>query len=85
MGVCKIICETFANSQVFRINNNDFAVILTNRDYYDRKALLSKLKETYQNSLDNDNLAKWNQYETVCSMAVYAENDKSVEDVLSRI
>ena len=41
---CKMICQIFSHSPVFRIGGDEFAVILKGADYDDRDALLSTLR-----------------------------------------
>ncbi len=85
IGLCKIICDIFVNSQVFRISGDDFAVILTSRDYYDRELLIEKLNNELEKTSTNSDLAPWNQYSAYSCMSIYTENDKCFEDVLNRI
>lgn len=42
---CRIICDVFNHSPVFRIGGDEFAVILQDRDYDNREALVRKLSE----------------------------------------
>ena len=42
-GACRIICETFKHSPVFRIGGDEFAVILKGQDYFSRKDLMKSL------------------------------------------
>ncbi len=44
-SACKMICDVFTHSPVFRIGGDEFVVLLTERDYSDRKELLAKLRE----------------------------------------
>jgi len=85
IGVCKIICDIFVNSQVFRIGGDDFVVILTNRDYYDRESLFADLNYKYKIASNNHDVAPWYRYNASCNMAIYAEDDDSFEDVLNKI
>lgn len=41
----RMICDTFDHSPVFRIGGDEFAVVLTDRDYEDREKLLNQIKE----------------------------------------
>ncbi len=84
VGASKIICQIFVNSQVFRIGGDDFAVVLTNRDYYDRDKLFEELKDRYKETAENSAVSAWERYNASCRMAVYADGDESVETVLSK-
>jgi len=41
---CKMICDVFVHSPVFRIGGDEFVVVLTGHDYYDREYLLKSLR-----------------------------------------
>ncbi len=84
-GACKIICSVFVNSQVFRISGDEFVVILTNRDYYDRDALFTSLENKYTKASQDDSSPAWCRYRTDCSLAVYSKGDKNYGDVFARV
>ena len=44
-GCCRVLCEAFSHSPVFRTGGDDFAVILKGRDYKKREELLNALEE----------------------------------------
>ena len=46
-----LVCELFQHSPVFRIGGDEFVVILTGRDYGNRKELIGKLRETAQENI----------------------------------
>ena len=43
---CQLICETFKHSPVFRIGGDEFAAILSGRDYDNREELMRTIRET---------------------------------------
>ena len=45
-AACALICDVFQHSPVFRIGGDEFAVMLSGRDYENREALLGKIRET---------------------------------------
>ena len=47
-GCCKILCDTFCHSPVFRIGGDEFAVILKGRDYKNRETLMKQITETFE-------------------------------------
>ena len=47
-GCCKLLCDVFECSPVFRIGGDEFAVILKGRDYEKRHELLAKIKEIFR-------------------------------------
>lgn len=42
---CRLICETFKHSPVFRIGGDEFTAILSGQDYDNREALLRTIRE----------------------------------------
>ena len=47
-GCCKVLCDTFAHSPVFRIGGDEFSVILKGRDYANRAALMKAIEATFE-------------------------------------
>ena len=45
---CRLICNTFKHSPVFRIGGDEFAAILSGQDYDNRELLLRTIRETSQ-------------------------------------
>ncbi|MBQ4378817.1 MAG: diguanylate cyclase [Treponema sp.] len=84
IGACKLICAVFVNSQVFRTKEDEFVVVLTNRDYYDRTGLFSDLQDKYRESAENTNASPWQKYKAQCGMSVYNSTDSDVSDVFKR-
>ncbi len=81
---CHTICKVFQHSPVFRIGGDEFAVILTKDDYYNRSALAEKFKKT---AGDINGLAKnqWEQVNVSMGIAEYdSETDSSVSDIIRR-
>ena len=76
-NACKIICDTFQRSQVFRIGGDEFAVIAQGSDYERIEELVGKI---------NDHNAKTSLtggLMIACGMAKF-DNDACVADVLAR-
>ncbi len=52
---CRMICDIFAHSPVYRVGGDEFVVVLTGRDYENRRALMYKLhKRSSSNIMTND-------------------------------
>ena len=47
-GCCKILCDTYSHSPVFRIGGDEFAVILKGRDYINRDSLMKAITEIFE-------------------------------------
>ncbi len=48
---CKLICRVFHHSPVFRIGGDEFAVILTGKDYTNRKELIADFKRQVEENI----------------------------------
>ncbi len=76
---CKIICDVFSHSPVFRVGGDEFAVILRDSDYERRYELLINL----------DKILSENKRDGIKPIAVgmsdyYADKDIRVQDVFER-
>ena len=80
----ELICRVFKHSPVFRIGGDEFAVILENEDYQNRKELterFDKKADEIRASAEN----KWEQVSIALGMAEYdPQSDTSVDDVIHR-
>lgn len=76
---CKMICDTYKHSPVYRIGGDEFALILTGEDYIYRNVLLETLK-----NISRDNKRK-GLVTLACGMGVYScELDKEMKTVFER-
>ena len=79
-----LICNIFKRSPVFRIGGDEFAVILENDDYQNRKELtelFDKKADEIRASTEN----KWEQVSVALGMAEYdPQSNTSVDDVIRR-
>ena len=77
---CRVICEIYENSTVYRVGGDEFVVILSGEDYERRKSLLNELREE---SLINGRLRSGPVI--ACGMSVYDPDiDKSFYEVYER-
>ena len=63
---CRVICEVFSHSPVFRISGDEFAVVLTGQDYQERNALLRWARTTFRDIEQDETLPLWER----CSAAI---------------
>ena len=79
---CSLICSVFKRSPVFRIGGDEFAVILQNEDYQNRK----ELTDLFEKKADEINSAaenKWEQVSVSLGLSEYdPKSDTSVVDVI---
>ena len=83
IGSCKLICETFVHSPVYRIGGDEFAAVLEGQDYDNRESLMTQVMEAFANALNASKMPPWNRYSAAIGMAVYQAGD-DVEAVLNR-
>lgn len=76
-NACKIICDIFKHSPVYRIGGDEFAVICQGRDYADLEDLIGKIYEY------NRNASRVGDVTIACGMARF-EDDVCVASVLER-
>ena len=77
---CKMICDTFAHSPVFRIGGDEFLACLEKRDYSSRNDLIRMLEVQVA-----DNMRRGNGPVIAIGMSEYdPELDDSVSDVFAR-
>ena len=75
---CRMICDIFKHSPIYRVGGDEFVAVLTGRDYTSRKELLTILHDTSVSHIDNN--------EAVVSggLAIYEPGDESVHHVFER-
>ncbi len=84
-NMCRIFCDTFTHSPVYRIDGDEFVVILENRDYKNSDKLLNNVKTKINYMSFNKSLEEWEKVSAASGLAVFEkENDKSAEDVYNR-
>ena len=80
---CQMICNVFVHSPVFRVGDDEFAVILMKDDYRNRIELTSLLEERCEKTLSSKK--EWERIRLSVGVAVYdPETDASVKNVVSR-
>ena len=76
-GACKIICDTFKRSPVFRIGGDEFAVIVRGEDYKCIDQLVGSIEVQNREAVLNGSVV------VACGMARF-EDDDSVMTVFKR-
>lgn len=82
---CKIVCDVFVHSPVYRIGGDEFVVIIQNNDFDNAEQLLQKFENNLEERSDTDKFKPWEAPSVAVGMAVYNKNvDMVVEDVFRR-
>lgn len=83
-SACKLICDVFNHSPVFRIGGDEFTVILQNQDYHNRTELLKQFdKMSLETQTDAED--PWKPVNAARGLAVYDPSiDESINDVIRR-
>ena len=81
---CRIICHVFQHSPVFRIGGDEFAVILRNEDYQNRKELTYQFQEAAEEACKRA-ANPWEKVGVAMGIAEYdAKTDQAVIDTVRR-
>lgn len=83
-GCCRVACETFKHSPVFRIGGDEFVAILMGDDYNHRNERVRELKEFFAKAYKNEKVEPWLRFSCSVGMAEYTKGDKSAEIVFRR-
>ncbi len=75
LGCCRIICDIYKKSPVYRIGGDEFLVLLEDHDYEQRKALYKEARDTFANSFLQKDSEAWEQYSASIGMATYKAGD----------
>lgn len=82
---CQLICRVFTPSSVYRIGGDEFIVILENKDYENRDALVQELSKLFMSNKSNDSLPPWKRVSAAVGCAVYDPGtDEGAESVMQR-
>ena len=83
-GACRIICELFKNSPVFRFGGDEFVVVLTGKAYACRDDLLKEIRAVFEDTSTKD-AEPWECFSAACGMAVYSRSaGDTVDSVFKR-
>ena len=80
----RTICSVFQHSPVFRIGGDEFAVVLRDEDFQNKRKLISKF-ETVTEEINASTANLWEQVHIAMGIAVYDPvQDRSVMDTVRR-
>ncbi len=84
-SACRVVCDVFAHSPVFRIGGDEFVVILRNRELENADALLSTFEKNLSSLADKENVKPWEAPSVAVGTAYFDKNtDFSAEAVFRR-
>ncbi len=83
-GCCKIICDMYKHSSVFRIGGDEFVAILHGPDYEDRGLLALRLEEKFSRTYAQEDKPPWERYSASVGMADSESSDLALDPVLKR-
>lgn len=84
IGCCRLICEVFKHSPVYRIGGDEFVVILQGADYENRHALVDSLKKRYDEIMKNHDKEPWERYSAAVGIAELSSDDGTIDLVFKR-
>ena len=83
--LCRIICEVFSHSPVFRVGGDEFIVVLKNEDYHNIESLVRRFKDTIRLVSGDRNAEPWECVSAAIGYALYdGDLDTDTESVFSR-
>ncbi len=82
-GSCKVLCNIFKHSPVFRTGGDEFLIILQGQDYDDRNELLEEAKNSFIKSFNDESLDPWKRYSASLGMDIYKSED-TIGDIVKR-
>ena len=74
-GACKIICDVYSHSTVYRVGGDEFVVILQGRDYESRDRLLNLARSIFDECMHDTERDSWNRFSMAIGMAVWKTGD----------
>lgn len=83
--LCKLVCEIFVHSPVFRIGGDEFVVILRTSDYENIESLISKFNKELDLIEKTEGLSPWEKTSAAIGYAIFDESsDTGYESVFCR-
>lgn len=81
---CKMICDSFKHSPIFRVGGDEFVAILQDTDYKERNSLIEKMRAKME-SLSQTKLQPWDIISIAGGLAEYNKgSNESIKDVIKR-
>lgn len=85
LKACRIICEIFRHTPVFRLDGDEFAAVMSGEDYRNRTELVKQARKELLEAETDEKAAPWECVSAALSIADYdRKNDKTVKAVMER-
>ncbi|MBQ9459053.1 MAG: diguanylate cyclase [Oscillospiraceae bacterium] len=82
---CRMVCEVFNHSPVFRVGGDEFVAILEHGDLAARDELVASLKSQMRRCVEDETLQPWEKPSAAVGIALYdAALDRNADDVFKR-
>ena len=82
---CRLICDIFDHSPVFRIGGDEFVVVLHGQDYENRAELIEKARAAFRASSLDSAISPWERCSVSIGIAEYQpDTDNRVDAILAR-
>lgn len=83
-GCCRIICEVFKHSPVFRIGGDEFVAILRNADYENRETLIQTLNTAFDEAYAQEDSSPWARFSAAAGISDCEAGDTTLDQALKR-
>lgn len=74
-GACKIICDTYSHSSIYRIGGDEFVVLLQGRDYANRDQLIKVARDIFDVIMHDTEKKAWTRYSMALGMSIWQSGD----------
>ena len=83
-GCCRIICNVFCHSPVFRIGGDEFAAVLMNSDFENREVLMQQVRDICDRICSQDNREPWTRYSVAVGLSECQPDELTLDQALAR-
>ena len=84
-ALCKLVCEIFEHSPVFRVGGDEFVIILKGRDLKGIDSLIEQFNDHIDGLQKDGSLEPWEKISAAIGYALFDKStDKTVEDVFKK-
>ena len=81
IGCCRLLCQAFKHSPVFRIGGDEFVAILQNEDYDNKENIIERLRREYDMARLQTDREPWLKFSASVGISVPVAGDDSYDAV----